>query len=278
MPLKDARDAFRNFGAGSKKFLESNTLVAKFAIIILVLIGFVLLLRLGTELMQWILSPTKSPYLIRGRKSNTKELTTISQGPAGGPNTITIVRSANERYGIEFTWSTWIFISGLAYKSGSLRHIFSKGNGDVGDDGLMMPNNAPGLYLHPKKNSLVVIMNTYSTIDEEVVVDDVPLNKWLNVMIRVEGNILDVYVNGTIAVRHKLSGVPKQNYGDVWVTANGGFDGELADLRYFDYGLNTTEISTIVDNGPDMSSDRPESQPVPHYFALQWYLNNATGR
>ena len=278
MPLKDARDAFRNFGAGSKKFLESNTLVAKFAIIILVLIGFVLLLRLGTELMQWILSPTKSPYLIRGRKSNTKELTTISQGPAGSPNTITIVRSANEKYGIEFTWSTWIFISGLAYKSGSLRHIFSKGNGDVGDDGLMMPNNAPGLYLHPKKNSLVVIMNTYSTIDEEVVVDDVPLNKWLNVMIRVEGNILDVYVNGTIAVRHKLSGVPKQNYGDVWVTANGGFDGELADLRYFDYGLNTTEISTIVDNGPDMSTDRPKSQPVPHYFALQWYLNNATGR
>ena len=278
MPLKDARDAFRNFGAGSKKFLESNTLVAKFAIIILVLIGFVLLLRLGTELMQWILSPTKSPYLIRGRKQNTKELTTIPQDPGDGANAITIVRSANEKYGIEFTWSTWIFISGLAYKSGSLRHIFSKGNGDVGDDGLMMPNNAPGLYLHPKKNSLVVVMNTYNSIDEEVVVDDIPLNKWLNVMIRVEGNILDVYVNGTIAVRHKLAGVAKQNYGDVWVTANGGFDGELADLRYFDYALNTTEISAIVDNGPDMSSDRPASQPVPHYFALQWYLNNATGR
>ena len=278
MVFKNARDAFRNSGASAQKFLQSNTLVAKFAIIILVLIGFVLLLRLGTELIQWILSPTKSPYLIRGRKQNTKELTTIPQNPADGANAITLVRSANERYGIEFTYSTWIFIGGLSYKSGSLRHIFSKGNGDVGSNGMMMPNNAPGLYLHPKKNSLVVVMNTFSSIDEEVVVDDIPLNKWINVMIRVEGHILDVYVNGTIAVRHKLSGVAKENYGDVWVTANGGFDGELADLRYFDYALNTTEIATIVDNGPDMSQDRPETWPVPHYFALQWYFNNATGR
>ena len=272
MPL---RDTFRNFRSGTSRFFESNTLVSKFAIIILVLIGFVFLLRLGISAIQWILSPTKSPYIVRGLKANTKEILIVPQNPNTGKST-TIVRSANQRLGLEFTWSCWVFINGLTYKSGSMRHIFSKGNGDVNDStGMMLPNNAPGLYLHPKKNSFVVVMNTYKSIDEEIVVDDIPLNKWLCVMIRVEGNILDVYVNGTIASRRKLSGVPKQNYGDVWVTANGGFDGNLADLHYFDYALSSTEIQDIVNNGPDMSTKRDDGPALPHYFALQWYFNNA---
>ena len=103
--------ALGEFRGGAQKFLQSNTLVAKFAIVILVLIGFVLLLRLGTEALQWVLSPTKSPYLIRGRKQNTKELTTIPQNPADGANAITLVRSANERYGIEFTYSCLLYTS-----------------------------------------------------------------------------------------------------------------------------------------------------------------------
>ena len=272
MPI---RNTFRNLGAGTKRFFESNTLVSKFAIVILVLIGFVFLLRLGIKAIQWLLSPTKSPYLHKGLYKNTKEMKNIPQNPAKG-NSKTIIRSVNERLGLEFTWSCWVYISGLTYKSGSMRHIFSKGNGDVDDStGMMLPNNAPGLYLHPKKNSFVVVMNTYKNIDEEIVVNDIPLNKWLCVMIRVEGNILDVYVNGTIASRRKLSGVPKQNYGDVWVTANGGFDGNMADLHYFDYALSSTEIQSIVNNGPDMSVERHEGPALPHYFALQWYFNNA---
>ena len=82
----------------------------------------------------------------------------------------------------------------------------------------------------------------------EVEIKDIPINKWINVVLRCQGRKMDTYVNGTIVHRHDVISVPKQNYGDVWVTANGGFDGELADLRYFDYGLNTTEISAIVDN------------------------------
>ena len=43
--------------------------------------------------------------------------------------------------------------------------------------------------------------------------------------------------------------VPKQNYGDVFVCNNGGFTGELSDLRYFDYGLGVFEIMNIVNRG-----------------------------
>ena len=45
-------------------------------------------------------------------------------------------------------------------------------------------------------------------------------------------------------------GVPKQNYGDVFVGLNGGFDGNVSNLWYYDYALGTAEIQRIVNSGP----------------------------
>ena len=260
-------------GGGNVSFLNSNTLVAKTAFLILIIIGFVLLLRLGTMILTWLFSPTRSPKIVDGMRDGKSLLS--KPGDPNAKGGIPILRSVNQRDGIEFTWSVWIFIKGLEYKAGSRKHIFSKGNNDIDrETNMMTPNNAPGLYIANNTNSLVVVMNTYNMINEEIIVEDIPLNKWVNIMIRDEGKILDVYVNGMIAVRHRLSGVPKQNYGDVLVTANGGFDGNLSDLWYFDYALNTSEIMTIVENGPNMTVTPPSDYPLPHYFALRWYFNN----
>ena len=258
--------------AGPKAFLDSNTLIAKIAVLVLVLIAFVLALRAGVSALSWLFSPSRDPKIVKGLRPNNKEMHRVAQDPAN-KHAQTILRSVNQRDGIEFTWSVWVYLSGLEYKAGMRRHIFSKGNDYLDKStGMLSPNNAPGLYIHPTKNAFIVVMNTYKQIDEEVVINDIPLNKWINVMIRVEGNIMDVYINGIIAVRHKLSGIPKQNYGDVILTANGGYDGEMSDLFYFDHALNTTEIMTIVNNGPDLYQASREPA-VPHYFALKWYFN-----
>ena len=278
---KKITNVFRGFeskvGLGKAgAFLKSNSLVAKVAFLILVILAFILLLRLGTSVFTYLFTPPGSPKIISGMYANTKAAHQIPQKPGIGSKSKTILRSVNQRDGIEFTWSVWIWISGLEYKSGQKRHIFSKGNNTIGDNTQMMtPNNAPGLYIHPTKNALIVVMNTFDNMNEEVVVDDIPLNKWVNVMLRCEGKTLDVYINGTIAVRHILSGVPKQNYGDVWITANGGYDGMLSDLWYFDYALNTTEIMDIVLDGPDMTVTPAPSYPVPLYFSLRWFFNQA---
>jgi len=65
--------------------------------------------------------------------------------------------------------------------------------------GMNFPNNAPGLYITPNTNNLAVIMNTFNVINEEIIINDIPLNKWLNVVIRCQNTNLDVYINGTIA-------------------------------------------------------------------------------
>lgn len=290
---KTAQDINNSFGvfennkyvSGTKAFLQSNSIVAKVAFLLLVVILFVLLLRLGTSIITWAMSPNKSPKLVDGMIQGTKSKV-IPQDPKQH-DAITIMRSKNQNDGIEFTYSVWLFIENLK-DEGKFKHIFHKGNDGFsnsgGNMGMNYPNNAPGLYLGKDPNnlnSLVVVMNTYdptgsdsnsNDVSESVVINDIPLNKWFNVIIRVDGRKLDTYINGTIVNRRVLNGVPKQNYGDVYVNMNGGFDGLLSDLWYHDYGLSVGEIQRLMDKGPNMKMDK-SMDIYPPYLSLKWYFD-----
>jgi hypothetical protein len=138
------------------------------------------------------------------------------------------------------------------------------------------PNNAPGLYIAPNSNTLVVMMNTFNVINEEIEIPDIPLNKWVNVIIRCQNTTLDVYVNGTIARSINLVGIPKQNYGNVYVGMNGGFNGYISNLWYHNYALGTAEIQKISEYGPNTKmigsgSSSMESNMF-DYLSLRWFF------
>ena len=116
-------------------------------------------------------------------------------------------------------------------------------------------------------------MNTYENILETIYVPDIPLNKWVNVIIRCQSNILDAYINGSVVKRFELTDVPKQNYGNVNVCHNKGFSGNLSDLRYFSRALNVFEITNIVNKGPNLSSGDSDNSTY-DYLANIWYTQN----
>ena len=270
-------DNFKNNNVvnGTKEFLDSNSLVAKVAFLLLVLIVFIIAIRFSIQLLTWLFSYSKSPYLINGMV-NGKNMMVIPQNPNSN-GSVPLVRSDNQEKGIEFTYSVWLFIDDLVYQQGQFRHIFHKGNDNINYTqqpiGMNQPNNAPGLYIAPNTNSLVVVMNTFNDIEERVTIDDIPINKWVCVQLRVENHNLDTYINGKLAKRLIMKGVPKQNYGDVFVAMNGGFSGYMSELRYFNYGLGTGEIQSIVDNGPNLKmvgQDMTES--MPRYLSLRWFF------
>jgi hypothetical protein len=262
--------------SGNKDFLESNSLIAKFAFILLMLFAFVILLRLGITMLVYLFKPNESPHLFDGMIDATQQKI-YYQDPSNNGTTATIYRSVNETDGIEFTWSVWINITNLEYLQNKYRTIFYKGNSNVTPEGVNFPNNAPGLYLAPNTNALVVMMNTYNVINEEIVIPDIPLNKWVNVIIRCENTRLDVYINGTIARSVQLHGVPKQNYGDVYVASHGGFEGNISNLWYFNYALGTAEIQRIANNGPNTRSlsDTGSISNSRDYLSLRWYFAGA---
>ena len=262
--------------SGSSDFLRSNSLIAKFAFLLLVIVLFVMALRLGTSLLAWIFSPTPNPILIDGMV-DAKQMLVITQDPSV-KGSQPIMRSVNDVQGMEFTWSVWMYVDDFVYKQNEYKHVFHKGNDDINVSkppiGLNYPNNAPGLYITPTTNNLVVIMNTFDTINEEILIKDLPLNKWVNVIIRLNNqHQLDIYINGTLTKRHMLKGVAKQNYGDVYVSMNGGFSGYTSELRYFEEAIGTNKIQQIVNNGPNMKMNSTDlTQSKPHYLSTRWYF------
>ena len=273
-------DTFNTFSANTKSFtakdfLQSNNLVAKFAFLLLIVFAFVISLRFGISALGYLLKPSQSPHLINGMV-DANQMIVFPQDPSSN-GAVTIYRSVNATDGLEFTWSTWIFINNLQSNAGIYKHIFSKGNSNFNEKGMIEPNNAPGLYIAPNTNALVVIMNTYNAINEEITIPDIPLNKWVNVIIRCKNTTLDVYVNGTIARSINLIGVPKQNYGDVYVAMNGGFNGYISDLWYFNYSLGTSAIQNILTKGPNtkMINDNGMTSNVYNYLSLRWFYNGA---
>ena len=264
---------------GSSDFMQSNSLVAKVAFLLLVLFGFIVLLRIGIAILGYFYGPSENPKLINGMV-DASQLMVIEQDPTI-EGSKTIPRSVNATDGIEFTWSCWIFINNLTENAGQYKCVFYKGNdfatGKSDQEGINFPNNAPGVYIAPNTNDLVIFMNTFNVINEEIKVTNIPLNKWLNVIIRCQNTTIDVYINGTITKSQELHGVPKQNYGNVYVGMNNGFSGYISNLWYYDYALGTTEIQNMVSKGPNtnMVGNSSLSMKDPNYLSLRWFFYGA---
>jgi len=286
------------------EFLNSNSIIAKFAFVILVLILFVFLFNLGVRLISYFTSPESSPYIVKGLINGTNGMV-ITQDP-NSSSSVTIQRSNNNKSGIEFTWSVWIYISGVG--TGTLptySHIFNKGDSSWNTSGLASVNNGPGLYLiNPKKATtnpalpavpemgLYVMMDTENvgnpstttppptTTPQILSITDIPIQKWFNVCIRMQNVIMDVYVNGTNSGRLTLPYVPRQNYNDVNVCQNGGFNGNLSDLRYFDHALSVYEINSLIWQGPNLAQNNRATSSLGttysngmNYISNLWYTN-----
>jgi hypothetical protein len=259
-------------------FFNSNSLVAKIAFFLFILFAFVVLLQVGISVLTWWFSSNAYPRLIDGMV-DASQLLIIYQDPSSVGVTKTIQRSTNATDGIEFTWSTWMFIDNMNVNEGQYKCVFYKGNAFTESDvsteqGLNFPNNAPGLYIAPNTNDLEIFMNTFNVINEKITVNNVPLNKWINVIIRVQNTTLDVYINGTITKSHQLHGVPKQNYGDVYVGAGGGFGGYVSNLWYYDYALGTGAIEEMVTKGPNttMIGSNGMDMKKSDYLSLRWFF------
>lgn len=259
----------RSLTGAAADFITANGIIAKIAFLLMVLVLFVIVLRLSIAFMAWLFSPSHSPHLIDGM-IDAKQTRVFEQDPKSA-NYAQIVRSSN---GLGFTWSVWIHVDDYNYLQSQYKHVFSKGNSDLDKQGLVTPNNAPGVYLTPNDNNLLVIVNTFEEANEHILIPNIPLNKWVNVIIRCDGNMVDVYINGTIAQTMKTKGVVKQNFGDVFVSLNGGFSGNTSNLWYYNYPLGSAEIQALFNWGPNtnMAAEDKRKAQYNDYLSLRWFF------
>jgi hypothetical protein len=256
--------ASENFSEATESFLESNSIVAKFVFVILVVIVFLVLMNLGIYLLGYFLQPANNPYIVNGMIQGTN-FVKVTRDPKH-INSVILKHSNNQKGGMEFSWSVWLNLKNNTNTKTQYSHIFSIGNNSFDPtSGLATVENGPGLYLsnldssgnQVKSANLHLVMDTMadgSTFNQSTDISNLPYDKWFNVIIRMKNTVLDIYINGVITSRMNFANVPRQNYNDVLICANGGFTGALSNLRYYDYALNVFEITSIVYSGPNLNA------------------------
>lgn len=268
---------------GGQNFLQSNEIVAKFAFCLVVLFVFVVLLKAGTRLLSYIFTPSSDPVLLNGMKDGSN-YSMIPVDPSQS-HAVPILRSKDQHDGLVFTWSTWIFLKqpdmpnhGCAPgacpdERGRFNHIFSKGSSTQGSNGIMQPNNAPGLYVSNDYRRLAFVMSTFENPNETIIIDDIPINHWINVIIRQDQHRLDIFINGTLTRSAILKSVPNQNYDPVFLSLNGGFQGYISQLQYFAQAIGANKIQSIIDAGPNLRDlDGNLNQTDANYLSFRWFF------
>lgn len=280
--VKRGSDSFAMY---AQDFAEKNSTISKFVFILFIIILFGLLIRVGVYIISLFTLPNKNPIVVDGMLP-TNSLHKFQVNPSIA-NSKPILRSVNENQGMEFTWSTWIFIDNASSgNNNNPKRIFSKGGDSVTGNTFAM--NSPGLYLYDgitsNSNAITLVMskfddtsitNTSSNI-EQIVIKNIPIQKWVNIIIRVQNRTIDVYINGILSTRDNLTQVIKQNYGDIFVgdDAN-GMNGFISSLRYFDHAIGNMKIQEIIQQGPNLKMINDQNQQtMPPYLATRWYLDN----
>jgi hypothetical protein len=242
-----------------------NPLVLQIGKILVILIVVILVMYgIYVGIFYYINSKNNSPWILKNGK-NAKNSQIVTQDPKN-ENSITLYRSDNEAGGAEFTYSFWFVIENMQYMFGDWKHIFHKGNKTSN------PNRAPGVYIHPDKNALRIYMNTFNKIYDYVDIENIPIKRWVHCVIVLTGPYLDVYINGYLRERKKLDGVAKQNFGNLWINMNGGFDGYLSDLRYHRKALSYDEIEAVTRKGP-ANVECSDSGALPPYLDDSWWFD-----
>ena len=280
----------KSLGEASSEFMQSNSIIAKLAFLFFVIIIFNILLRLGMFLLSYFSVDNENPYLIEGLISCSTAIL-IPQNPKN-KNAVTLLRSNNKASGLEFTWSVWLYINDLGTvtpdnsSAPTYSHIFHKGSRDYANN-ISTITNGPGVYLSSNTNPTIrIIMDTVdSSSRADITVDNIPLRKWFNLIIRMQNTSMDIYINGVVTQHKLLEAIPKQNYYDVYVCDKGGFNGNLSNLRYYSSALNIFDINGVVKKGPNL---KPSTSPavtqtigaVPpnysySYLSTNWYTSRS---
>jgi hypothetical protein len=262
--LAMAFNAQANNAAGYVEQITGNSTIMLILKIVLAFILLIIVINIIKYFyVKWAMDKTGSPMLINGTK-NAKQAMVISQDP-NHTNYIPIKRSVNQN-GIEFSYAFWFVISDFTYKNGEWKHMFHKGNSSS------YPNRAPGVWIHPTNNIIRIYMNTMQNILEYVDIDNIPIRKWVHMVITVQNRYLNIYVNGFLKIRKELTSLPRQNYGNVWTNLFGGYEGYLSKLQYFDRAITPFDIDGLVSNGPGNGACI-DTNEIPPYLDDSWWLN-----
>jgi len=198
--------------------------------------------------------------------------------------------SDNERSGAEFSYSFFLWVDPSSFKQeNGLLHIFHKGYP------VPYPIMGPGVFMHSNINTMRVYMNSSKTWNNYIDIDNIPMKKWLHVVVMARDNCIEVYINGNLIKKMNLKdSTLYQNFGNLYLFSQrnlllqksqipsldtdslqifGTFSGNLSNLVYFSYALSYTEIQSLLAEGASKKAVT-NSMDSPPYLEDTWWVTN----
>jgi len=231
------------------------------AFIVIAIIAFQVIKKIYNII---IYKKSSSPWLIRGTRDASKRLV-IRQDPSKN-DSINLRRSENQYGGLEFTYMWWMYVNDSGETKKARQQIFYKGDP-------LGKTYAPKVFLTNGSSTLKILMNTFENEDNEVEINNIPAKKWVHVVLSVRQRDMDVYVNGELAKRKVLPSIPKQNNGNLYISPDRGFNGNISNFKYFNYFVTFKEIDQYLQLGPSKKPQIEEGGKPP-YFSSNWWINN----
>ena len=148
----------------------------------------------------------------------------------------------------DYTYSIWIYVNSWATGYGSQKVIFERKdqNGNV----------APQVVLDPNINNVTVNTTVYDKNGgakqiHPCTLENVPIQKWTNIIITINNRALDLYLDGKLVRTCVLPGVPMTNPQtpiDLCPTGM-GFSGFTSNFKYYARTVNPREAYAIYREG-----------------------------
>ena len=166
-----------------------------------------------------------------------------------------------------FAYSVWFYVNNWNYRYGESKVIFGRmgamsGDGKGSVPGISGLDPCPAVVLGAVENNISISLGCYPGADQQPTtsggntvvhtcsVANVPIQKWVNLVVSVYGRSMDVYIDGKLVRTCLLPGVASvNNNAKVYVTPLGGFEGWTSKLQYYPNSLNPQEVWNIYTRG-----------------------------
>jgi hypothetical protein len=147
-----------------------------------------------------------------------------------------------------YAYSTWLYVDDWSYRYGEPKIVLGRLDSDL--------NPSPSIVLGAIENNIKIETTVYSSAQSDKSsthtcnVANIPIQKWVNIIVSLYGRTLDVYIDGKLVRTCVLPGVAKiANNAPVYITPLGGFSGYTANVHYYGDALNPQQAYNIYREG-----------------------------
>lgn len=141
-----------------------------------------------------------------------------------------------------YTYSIWVYVSN--WNAGAEKIIFERPGDDSG-------SFAPRVAFARDLNNVNISLATFDSTNPIMCqIESVPLQAWTNIIITINGQALDLYLDGKLVRTCVMNGVPKPSSQNLVLTPKGrSFQGYTSNFRYINKNVNPREAYAIYKEG-----------------------------